>query len=55
MKRFDSNERKLHNNVEFPFNFAFNKAYLTEELRRKEENGYIVDFYDNYMGQQTVA
>ena len=28
---------------------------MTEELQRKEENGYIVDFYDNYLGDQSVA
>ena len=40
MKRFDMFERKLANNVRFPFTFSFDKTYLNGELADKEINGY---------------
>jgi hypothetical protein len=40
MKRFDQFERKLANNVQFPFTFSFDKNYLNGELADKEINGY---------------
>ena len=40
MKRFDHLERKISNNVEFPFTFSFDKKYLNSELADKEINGY---------------
>lgn len=40
MKRFDQFERKLANNVQFPFRFSFDKTYLNGELADKEINGY---------------
>ncbi len=40
MKRFDQFERKLANNVSFPFTFSFDKNYLNGELADKEINGY---------------
>jgi hypothetical protein len=48
MKRFDYDGRKLTNSVEFPFEFQFEQTYLADELQRKEKNGYIVDWYDDY-------
>ena len=33
-------ERKLANNVQFPFTFSFDKNYLNGELADKEINGY---------------
>ena len=47
MKRFDQFERKLTNNVEFPFTFSFVKNYLNGELADKELNGYQ---YDHSLG-----
>jgi hypothetical protein len=49
MKRFDATEKKLNNNVDFPFTFSFSPDNLNEELRRKEQSGYIVDYYDRNM------
>lgn len=40
MKRFNQLERKLSNNVQFPFRFSFDKTYLNGELADKEINGY---------------
>ena len=36
-------ERKLANNVLFPFTFSFDKTYLNGELADKEINGYHKD------------
>jgi hypothetical protein len=47
MKRFDANEKKLNDNVNFPFSFEFDQNYLTEELQKKEKSGYIIDYYDS--------
>jgi hypothetical protein len=46
MKRFDATEKKLNNNVDFPFSFSFNQDNLNDELKRKEQSGYVVDYYD---------
>ena len=45
MKRFDHTERKLTNNVQFPFTFSFDKTYLNGELADKEINGYQQETY----------
>ena len=49
MKRFDANEKKLQNGVDFPFQFEFDQSYLTDELQKKEKSGYVIDYYDNKM------
>ena len=36
LKRFDANEKKLNNNVDFPFSFEFSQNNLTDELAKKE-------------------
>lgn len=49
LKRFDAHEKKLSNNVDFPFTFEFDQHNLTDELAKKEKNGYLTDYYDDKM------
>ena len=54
MKRFDANEKKLNNSVDFPFSFKFDTSNLNETLCYKEKTGYVKDFYDNKLDYFTA-
>lgn len=41
LKRFDPNGAKFSHSVDVPNSFSFDKNFLSEELQRKEKNGYI--------------
>lgn len=41
MKRFDYRGTKLQHTIDIPNSFKLDRRFMTEELARKEENGYL--------------